>query len=80
MSDRTPGRDSDLAGEESAMKRAAKAARERAADADMDYEKIRTALEARPSNVLYLADWLLDAKLAYRLASEAALASNPEDL
>ena len=80
MSDRTPGRDPDLAGAKAAMKRAAKVARERAAEADADYEEIKAELEARPSNVVYLADWLLEAELAYRLASEAALAPNSEDL
>ena len=53
MSDRTPGRDTDLAGAKAAMKRAAKAAREREAEADMDYEEIRADLEGRPSNVVY---------------------------
>lgn len=79
MSDRTPGQDPDLAGAKAAMKRAAKVARERAAEADADYEEIKADLELRLSNVVYLADWLLEAELAYRLASEAALAPNPED-
>lgn len=81
------GRDPDLAGAEVALLRAARKARERAeaAEADEDYMAIRAALTAAldappPANVVSLADWLTREETRHRMAQEAALAPNPEDL
>ena len=80
MSDRTPGRDTGLAGAEASMERAAKFKQARANESNEHHEAIKATLGARPSNVVYLAEWRPDAKLAYGVASDAALAPIPEDL
>ena len=46
LNDRTRGRDPSLAGAETSVKRAANAAREQAAGANLDYEENKAELEA----------------------------------